>query len=522
MLHKKNMLTLTPNTCITAHKQKYAFGKGFNEVMQDMLALVTDGNCKVEAYVSDVHRYNLQVLSHLQRYKLSGIIDEDSIHYVDIKTIQDLYFSSDESSARAEVSHIERDIIKLINVAATKKVSDIHINIGLNNTIIQFRKYKTLQHYKEELRNIGYELIQTMYNTMTDVADPMFKTTEPQDAVINNPAYIPRNLNGVRVSITPTTVGWKAVLRLLYQSTRGTINSLEQLGYNNEQLEIIRKIKARSTGIMIVSGPTGSGKSTTLKVLLEEIARENNCKDDGTGCEINIMTVEDPSEYKILGAYQLAVAGAETDEERLLQYHKFLKALLRQDPDVIMIGEIRDVISGKAAIKSAMSGHLCLTTVHANDAIAVLDRLIEIGVERDNVLNSGIVTGLVAQRLVPRLCDHCSKPLNENIENYSIARVERLQNVFDDDLSGIKIRNIDGCEHCEYLGITGVTVLAEVIKTDKKFMRLYRENKVDDAYDYWRQEMNGKTLMQHGLEKIKLGLCDPADVEAELDEIFKE
>ena len=519
---RKHEVSLQPNICLTGVNQKYAFAKNLNATMQEMLALVTNDDSEVDAYVSDAHRNNLQVISHLHMYKLAGLITDESIKYVDIKTIQEIYDSGGQKSAQSNISHLEREIIKLINDAATKKVSDIHINVGTNNTIIQFRKYKMLHHYKEELRNTGYELIQTMYNTMTDVADPMFKTTEPQDAVIHNPTYIPRSLNGVRVSITPTTVGWKAVLRLLYQSTRETVNSLEQLGYNKEQLELIRKIKSRSTGIIIVSGPTGSGKSTTLKVMLEEIAKDNNCKDDGTGCEINIMTVEDPSEYKILGAYQLAVSGAENEEERLTQYHKFLKALLRQDPDVIMIGEIRDVISGKAAIKSAMSGHLCLTTIHANDAIAVLDRLIEIGVEKDNVLNSGIVTGLIAQRLVPALCRYCALPLERNLHGYNVARVERLQLIFDNDLSGIKIRNQNGCKKCNELGIIGVTVIAEIVKTDKVFMRTYREKGMDDAYDYWRNSMDGKTLMENGIEKIKLGICDPADIESELDELFRD
>lgn len=519
-----NERDLEPNICLTMVGKKLGFEKNIQSQMQEMLAVVTDSECKINIYVSETHKNNSQVITHLEKYKMMYILENETeqLKYVDIKAIQSIYSLKSSVYSSDDTSHIERSIINLIQTAASRKVSDIHITVGAANTVIQFRKFKRLHHYKEELRNVGYELIQTMYNTMTDVADPMFKSTEPQDAVINNPAYLTKNLNGVRVSVVPTTEGWNTVLRLLYQTTKGEVNSLEQLGYSESQLNTIRKIKAKSSGILIISGPTGSGKSTTLKVVLEEIARENGCQDDGTGSEINIMTVEDPSEYKILGAKQLAVSGAETDEERLEQYHKFLKSLLRQDPDVLMIGEIRDVISGKASIKSAMSGHFCLTTIHTNDALGILDRLIEIGLEPANVLNSGVITGLVAQRLVPILCQYCALSLEEVKDNYNPARLERLNNIYSDDLMGIKIRSLEGCSYCENLGITGVTVLAEIVPTDRKLMKLYKDGKTDEAYYYWRNNLNGKTLIEHGIEKIKQGICDPKDVEAELDELFIE
>ncbi len=515
---------LTPSTCLTAPGQVLEFEKNLQLSMQDMLAVMTDPESNIDVYISDNHRNNIQVITHLEKYRMMNILEEDvkQIKYCDIKTIQSFYSQKTSVYSNEETSHIQRDIISLIQTAASRKISDIHITINAANTVVQFRKFKRLHHYREDLRNFGYDLIQTLYNYMTDVADPMFKSTEAQDAVINNPAYLTKNLNGVRVSIVPTTDGWNACLRLLYQTTRGEVNSLEQLGYNRTHLETIRKIKAKSSGILIISGPTGSGKSTTLKVTLEEIAKDNGCNDDGTSCEINIMTVEDPSEYKILGAKQLAVSGVETDEERMDQYHRYLKALLRQDPDVIMIGEIRDIISGKAAIKSAMSGHFCLTTIHTNDALGILDRLIEMGLESANVLNTGVITGLVAQRLVPVLCQSCAIPLEEIIDDYNPARLERLRNTYQDDFKGIKIKNPEGCSHCENLGITGVTVLAEIVKTDRTLMRLYKDGKTDEAYFYWRNELDGITLMEHGLEKIKAGICDPKDVESELDELFVE
>ncbi|RTL11757.1 MAG: secretion system protein E [Neisseriaceae bacterium] len=515
---------LVPNSCLTAAGGALEFDRALQVVMQDMLAVVVDAECKVDIYISENHESNIQVQNHLEKFRMMDILIDDvnQIKLCDMKTIKTFYNQSASVYSDEESSHVQRNIVTLIQTAASRKVSDIHININAANTVIQFRKFKRLHHYKEDLRNNGYDLLQTMYNFMTDVADPMFKSTEPQDAVINNPAFLTKSLNGVRVNIVPTTEGWKACLRLLYQTTRGDVNSLEQLGYNQRLLNDIRKVTAKSSGILVISGPTNSGKSTTLKVLLEEVAKKNGCQEDGTGCEINIMTVEDPSEYKILGAVQLAVTGGETDEERNLQYHSYLKSLLRQDPDVLMIGEIRDIISAKAAIKNAMSGHLCFTTIHTNDAFTIIDRLIEIGVDPANVLNSGIVSGLLAQRLVPLLCTHCSITLESAISEYNPARLERLRDIFDNDLSGIRIRNPGGCLHCEGLGISGVTVVAEMIPTDKKFMKLRQQGKMDEAYLYWRKELHGQTLMEHGLEKIKAGSCDPKDVEAELEELFIE
>ncbi len=163
-----NERDLEPNICLTMVGKKLGFEKNIQSQMQEMLAVVTDSECKINIYVSETHKNNSQVITHLEKYKMMYILENETeqLKYVDIKAIQSIYSLKSSVYSSDDTSHIERSIINLIQTAASRKVSDIHITVGAANTVIQFRKFKRLHHYKEELRNVGYELIQTMYNTI--------------------------------------------------------------------------------------------------------------------------------------------------------------------------------------------------------------------------------------------------------------------------------------------------------------------------------------------------------------------
>jgi general secretion pathway protein E len=251
----------------------------------------------------------------------------------------------------------------------------------------------------------------------------------------------------------------------------------------------------------IISGPTGSGKSTTLqRVLTGEIIEAQG--------KLHVLTVEDPVEYPIEGAVQTAVTNAATEVERSRMFAAAISNAMRLDPDVIMIGEMRDGASAQNALRASMTGHQVWTTVHANSAIAVVDRLVDLGLPMSLVADHTIVTGLISQRLVKVLCTHCSKPLVDHPDELSPAAYARVQHAVGSELHKVRIAG-PGCPHCKQHGTVGRSVLAEVIVPDDQFFKYIRAGEKSEAIAYWLHELGGKTIREHAIEKIAAGLIDP-------------
>jgi type II secretory ATPase GspE/PulE/Tfp pilus assembly ATPase PilB-like protein len=340
---------------------------------------------------------------------------------------------------------------------------------------------------------------------MANVSASMFNTREYQDAQISDRSRIPAGLDGIRIATAPTAAGYEMSLRLLYNDAAEN-HSLESLGFTQPQDNAMRFLRRLPHGINLIGGPTGSGKSTTLQRNLRLL--DGEC--DHTK---RILTVEDPPEYTIAGAIQTPVTNAETEEERGVKFRAAIRSALRRDPDVLMIGEIRDYASADLAFQASMTGHQVWSTLHVNGVFSALDRLENLGIAPAILYDPSIVTGLVSQRLLKRLCDHCKEPFARVKERYSGAEQERI-------LRATKVRDLyvrgTGCPHCNQEGTTGRIAVAEIVVTDHKLMSYLRAGDKMGAIDYWRREQGGLTTLENAIFRINAGEVDPLDAESQL------
>ncbi|MDB5798432.1 MAG: type secretion system protein [Paucimonas sp.] len=466
--------------------------------MQEILCLLDDGRL----LVSRSHLQNPSVKAFVAR--LERISFTHVLHPVEMSDISQAYAGA-RVTARHEVSgsDMQNYARELFRRAVKLRASDVHIRVSSrSNTRILFRIHNDLEFQEEQTYEFGHQLCTTIYQAMADVADATYETLSSQDARISDRSKIPFGLDGIRVATSPQVDGHVMVLRMLYNDANNSSDTTS-LGYTATQAQSFYLMKKKPTGINIVGGPTGSGKSTTLQRLLSSIIRESLGRK-------NVITVEDPPEYPIPGAVQTPVTNVESEEERARAFQSAIKAAMRLDPDVIMIGEVRDTPSAKLAVQAAMTGHQVWTTLHANGAFQIVDRLVDLGVPAELVCDPAIVTGLTCQRLLKVLCPHCRQPLDQVQASLDQFDVERVRTAVPN--AAIYVRGT-GCGHCGNAGITGRTVVAETILTDEPLMTLLRRGDRPAAIDYWRAAMRGQTMLDHAVDKIAQGLVDPFQAE---------
>src|SRR5690554_3888128 len=275
----------------------------------------------------------------------------------------------------------------------------------------------------------------------------------------------------------PSSSGERVVLRLLDKQA-GTIR-LESLGMAGQDLKVLRKLIHRPYGIMLVTGPTGSGKSTTLYASLQEI-------NDRTR---NILTVEDPIEYNLPGIGQTQV-NPKVD----MTFARDLRAILRQDPDVVMIGEIRDLETAEIAVQASLTGHLVLSTLHTNTAIGAVTRLQDMGVE--SFLLSSTLIGVIAQRLVRVLCENCKEEATADASECEILRI--------DPANPPKIFHAKGCDKCNQLGYRGRQGVYEIIQIDETLKTLIHEGAGEQALEKHARTLS-TSIHQDGVRKVLEG-----------------
>jgi general secretion pathway protein E len=308
----------------------------------------------------------------------------------------------------------------------------------------------------------------------------------PQDGGIRT-RVAGRDLD-VRVSTVPTAHGERVVMRLLERSS--TLLGLEELGFSGRNLAALRRLAHQSHGIVLVTGPTGSGKTTTLYAALAEI----------NSVEKNILTIEDPIEYQLPGVGQMQV-----NPRIELTFAAGLRSILRQDPDVIMVGEIRDSETARIAIQAALTGHLVLSTLHTNDSFSAVTRLLDMGIEP--FLVSSSVIGILAQRLVRRVCRACSRPAS--VAESGIAAL---------GVNGARTATADlrvvgpGCDACRNTGYRGRTAITELLAVDDDVRGLVMQ-RADAATLRDACTARGMaTVRDDGAEKVRRGMTSVAEV----------
>lgn len=366
-------------------------------------------------------------------------------------------------------------VVRLINALLTQAIredaSDIHLEVFEKRSLVRFRIDGILRDIVEPQRALHGALISRLkVMAKLDIAEKRL----PQDGRIS--LMVGERPIDVRVSSLPTQYGERIVLRLL--DKQGARLNLVELGMPADTLEIFEQLIRTPHGILLVTGPTGSGKTTTLYAGLSKLDRNRN----------NILTIEDPVEYDLDGIGQIQV------NSRIgLTFASGLRSILRQDPDIVLVGEIRDLETAEIAVQASLTGHLVMSTLHTNTAIGAVTRLVDMGVE-DFLIASSIV-GLMSQRLVRLLCKNCKE---------TVPVDETMQQLLGDRHQENGIYGPVGCDQCDFTGFRGRTGIYELIQVDSKLRAMIHERSSEDQMlEHVRSY--APSLMDNGLTRVLNG-----------------
>ncbi|MEM0952935.1 MAG: ATPase, T2SS/T4P/T4SS family [Pseudomonadota bacterium] len=400
--------------------------------------------------------------------------------------VEDLFQGGDSARALAELAE-EAPIIEFVNNMMSQALdagaSDIHVEPGDQNFTVRFRVDGVL-HTRLQQPQDRFPAIASRIKLIAglDIAERRL----PQDGSLTT--RVSGREMDIRVSTAPDVQGESIVMRLLPKQ-RDEV-SLTQLGMEQDHLALTNRWVREAHGIVLVTGPTGSGKSTTLYSALD-------ASNDG---QKKIITVEDPVEYKLQGITQI-----QAHAEIGYSFARALKAILRQDPDVIMIGEIRDLETAEIAIQSALTGHLVLSTLHTNDAISAFSRLIDMGVEP--FLVAAPMLGVQAQRLVRTLCEHCAEP-----EAPSEALRHELQSIPGSGDIELTPRRAVGCARCQGTGYKGRSGIYEFVQMTPELHDLVVQGRPVQELRALAAAQGNRTLRQDGLLKVAQGVTTMEEV----------
>ncbi|HKO88630.1 MAG TPA: GspE/PulE family protein [Burkholderiales bacterium] len=372
---------------------------------------------------SEIQRAIEQFYGH--ELSIDGILHEIETGEIDYQSLQ---ASGDEYS-----QPVVRLISALLADAVERGASDIHFEPEANFLRIRYRIDGVLRQIRS-LHKTYWPAMAVRIKVMAKMN--IAETRAPQDGRISL-SLTGRQVD-FRVASQITTHGENVVLRILDRQ-KGIV-PLDQLGLETDQLEMLKRMIARPEGIILVTGPTGSGKTTTLYSIL------NHINHDG----LNIMTLEDPVEYPMTLIRQTSI-----NEAAKLDFGNGIRSLMRQDPDVILVGEIRDEDTAQMALRAAMTGHQVYSTLHSNSSIGAIPRLLDIGLSSE--IMAGNIIGIIAQRLVRRLCKHCRQPHEANEEECRLLGVGQ---------KAPRIYKAVGCEECDYQGYRGRLAIMELLKID--------------------------------------------------------
>ena len=383
----------------------------------------------------------------------------------------------------ADLLEAENDapIIRLINALLTQAVregaSDVHLEIFESRALVRFRVDGALRDVVEPRRGLHPAMISRVkVMASLDIAEKRL----PQDGRIA--LRIAGRPIDVRVSTIPTANGERVVLRLLdKQASRLTLDALGMSAPTRDQVDTLIQ---EPHGIFLVTGPTGSGKTTTLYSALTRLDRKTR----------NILTVEDPVEYELDGVGQTQV-----NPRIEMTFARALRGILRQDPDVVMIGEIRDLETAQIAVQSALTGHLVLSTVHTNDAPSTVNRLLDMGV--DDYLLTSTVIGILAQRLVRKLCPHCKEQyvaLPEMVKQLGLTKFTGSADV--------TLYHAKGCAHCSNTGFMGRFCILEMLPMSDPLRSLVMKHATSNELKAEAQREGMVSMYEDGMRKAIAGL----------------
>jgi len=421
-----------------------------------------------------------EVLRAVNRfYEQSADTPEEMIQGLDTESSDRILHELEETEDLLDVSD-EAPVIRLVNLiffqAVKERASDIHIEPFQKELKVRYRIDGILYNRLSPPKRYQPAIVSRLkVMAKLDIAEKRL----PQDGRI--PIKVADKDIDIRVSIIPTSFGERVVLRLLDKSSVHL--GLEEIGLFPEHLKILEELIRRPNGILFVTGPTGSGKTTTLYAALSRI----NSPDK------NIVTIEDPVEYQLFGIAQIQV-----NPKVGLTFAHGLRSILRHDPDVILVGEVRDVETAEIAIQAAMTGHLVFSTLHTNDAASAITRLIDMGIEPFRI--ASVVRAIMAQRLVRILCPECKQAYEPEPEALRDARIDPAR------IQGKAVYRGRGCPACAGTGYRGRTGIYEALSVSEPIRQLIMRKADSTTIARKALEEGMKALRDDGAEKVLAGI----------------
>lgn len=387
----------------------------------------------------------------------------------------------DEAKRQSEQAPIVRTVSLVLQEAVKRRASDIHLEPRRNNVEVRYRIDGVLHH----IRNMPKALQAAVISRIKVMADlDIAERRVPQDGRVG--VRVMNRMIDLRVSTLPVQYGERVVLRILDKSAQQY--TLSQIGFSPGDLSAFENLIKKPYGIILVTGPTGSGKTTTLYSALMKLKSP----------DVNIITCEDPIEYELEGINQSAV-----NVKAGLTFAKQLRSILRQDPDIILVGEIRDSETADIAFRAAMTGHLVLSTLHCNDAAGAVTRLIDMGVEPFLIGSS--VIGVIAQRLVRVICPRCKSPYEPGVE-------ELVPFGLADQAGSIQLFRGQGCNNCDGTGYQGRMAVSEVLTVTDDIRKMVLTNPSSDQVKSIAVAKGMSTMKQNAIEKMLKGVTTTAEV----------
>lgn len=397
-------------------------------------------------------------------------------------------------------SEVQQKIDQIIARAVAEDVSDIHLVVRPDATRLRFFQNGALNDIDTFTASLGIEMSSVLFNVSADAGSgkSIYNPRVPSDAAMVK-QYGTRTFR-VRLASAPIHPEGSVHITMRLLATSSKVSTLEELGYTEEHIRLLRGGLARVHGMTLISGPTGSGKSTTLAAMMRELPRNETT-----------YTIEEPVEYEIPGASQIPANNADPE----MTFAAILRGLLRMGPRNIMVGEIRDAETAKSAVSAAMTGHRLLSTIHTDSGCNIITRLHDLGNEYSVLADPDLLVVLIFQRLVPKVCPHCSFLFEPNYNIFAQAmpeRIRRLEAAIDGSIKKIRFRNPKGCTICRHTGVLGRTVVAEVIYVDHAGRAFIRNGDIAGLAAHLKNN-EWIPLRTHLLSKIENGQVCPVDAE---------
>lgn len=465
-------LELVPLAILDNNRLMIAMADPLNVLAIDEVRILTGMDVEVGIATST------EIFRDLDKfYQVQGSLDDAMVEVVE-SSGSTVDLDREGKGASADDAPVVKLVNSIMEQAVRESASDIHIEPFEKVTRVRYRVDGSLFDAIDFTRKL-HPAVSSRIKIMANI--DISEKRRPQDGRI-----LIKTLNkniDLRVSTLPTIYGEKVVLRLLDQSN--AMVGLEKLGLEQPDRELVERIIGTPYGIVLVTGPTGSGKTTSLYSVLERLSKP----------EVNIITVEDPVEYTMTGINQIQV-----NEKAGLTFSEALRSILRQDPDKIMVGEIRDLETAQLAVRAALTGHLVLSTLHTNDAPSATVRMVEMGIAP--FLVSSSLIAVIAQRLVRKLCEHCKQ---EYILPDSIAEDVGLP-------KGTVAFKPVGCEICRGTGYKGRSGIYEIMKVDEDIENLILEGAAGHRIQQEAIRKGMRTLRDSGLVKVTDGVTSLEEV----------